>query len=75
MTFADELKALLIEGSIGETRSLLYSHAAAIEAVVRSMQVILPMAKGYAAEHPVGNNQQMVNDAVDALSALNKEKP
>lgn len=33
------------------------------------LAVILPMAKGYAAAHPVGNNQSMVSEAESALAA------
>lgn len=40
------------------------------EAVTRSLATVLPMAKGWAAEHPVGENQQMVDDAADALASL-----
>lgn len=32
-----------------------------------ALSIILPMAKGYAAEHQVGNNQRMVDEAADAL--------
>jgi hypothetical protein len=37
---------------------------------------VLPMARGYAAEHPVGRNQAMVDNAAAALSApQDEEKP
>jgi len=38
----------------------------ALETIKQAMDkltYILPMAKGYAAEHPVGNNQEKVNGA------------
>lgn len=33
------------------------------------LNILLPMAKGYAAEHPVGNNQQIVSEA-EAFASL-----
>lgn len=38
--------------------------------VERTQIVLLPMAKGYAAEHPVGNNAEMVADMEERLSNL-----
>ena len=45
-------------------------HAAEIAAVVEALVIVLPMAKGYAAEHPLGNNEAMVREAIDALADL-----
>lgn len=44
--------------------------AEAKDAVVGAMHVILPMAKGYAAAHRVGQNQAMVEAAENILAAL-----
>lgn len=42
-------------------------------AITEALRLILPMAKGYAAEHPVGGNQRYVKQAEDALNK--REKP
>lgn len=39
------------------------------------LQLILPMAKGYAAEHPVGSNAKYVAAAEAALSDTAQEQP
>ena len=43
---------------------------AAAPELLEALVLVLPMAKGYAAEHPVGNNEAMVQEAIDALDAL-----
>jgi len=35
--------------------------------LVEALEIVLPMARGYAAEHNVGRNQEMVNEAQAAL--------
>ena len=47
---------------------IIEKHMAQREArLVEALEIILPMAKGYAAEHPVGNNQDIVNE-VESLT-------
>lgn len=43
------------------------------EKLIEALGWILPMAKGYAAEHPVGNNQEIINEVNDILTK--EEKP
>ena len=54
-----------------EDRDLLIATARAAEQQVaelkRALAVILPMAKGYATDHPVGNNAAMVAWAAEIL--------
>ena len=47
--------------------------AARIGILEDMLLLILPMAKGYAAEHPVGNNQQKVNMASMILAPQEEE--
>jgi len=44
------------------------------ERLVKALEVILPMASGYARAHPVGNNQAFIDQASTALkySKLNQ---
>ena len=42
----------------------------AVRTVVETLELILPLAKGYAAEHPVGSNHAYVSQAQDALTAF-----
>ena len=42
--------------------------------LVAGLTVILPMAKGYAAEHNVGNNQKMVQEVEQFLSGHSSER-
>lgn len=41
---------------------------AAAPDLLAALELILPMAKGYAAEHPVGNNALFIVQAEEALS-------
>lgn len=43
---------------------------ARVREMAHLLQVILPMAKGYAHENPVGNNRSKVQQAEDALDDL-----
>ena len=47
--------------------------AALCERMADKLAVILPMAKGYAAEHPVGSNQKYVESAEEAKDEYDKE--
>lgn len=38
-----------------------------VEMLRRTLKLILPMAKGYAAEHPVGSNDEYVKEAERVL--------
>ena len=40
---------------------------ARIERLENALSAVLPMALGYAADHPVGRNQEIANAARDAL--------
>jgi len=40
-----------------------------------ALQLILPMAKGYAAAHPVGGNKEYIRDAEVALAAGEPDAP
>jgi len=40
-----------------------------------ALELIVPLAKGYAAEHPVGSNQQYVEIAQAALAAMKDLHP
>lgn len=42
--------------------------AGMVAEAVNMVALILPLAKGYAAAHPVGSNQQYCNDAQDFLT-------
>ena len=46
------------------------SLVARLLAVCEALELVLPMAKGYAAEHPVGSNQRYVEVAQESLTAL-----
>ena len=37
-----------------------------------ALRLILPMAKGYAHEHPVGGNQEKVNEAAEIVAKVNQ---
>lgn len=39
----------------------------ALFAVLRAAEIALPMAKGYAHEHPVGSNQKYADELLEAL--------
>ena len=56
-----------------ERLARLLQHPAAFlivfEAMREALELILPMAKGYAKEHPVGSNQPNVDQAVFMLAA------
>ena len=41
-----------------------------LEETVVMLQLIIPLAKGYVVEHPVGSNQRYVNEAEAALRPL-----
>lgn len=43
---------------------------AAKEDLCKALRLILPMAKGYAHEHPVGSNQEKVNEAAEILGRV-----
>lgn len=47
---------------------------AALRPVADHLRWILPMAKAYAAAFPVGRNQDMVDNAQDALATLDKRE-
>ena len=34
-----------------------------VEEIEEALEWVIPMAKGYASEHPVGRNQEIVNEA------------
>lgn len=67
----DDLENQIAELTLGmDTFEAERDQAVADAAGLRdSLQVILPMAKGYAAEHDVGNNRRMVSGAEDTLRA------
>lgn len=44
-----------------------------IAALTEALGFILPMAKGYAADHPVGRNREIVNEAEGALKEATDE--
>lgn len=41
---------------------------------INLLRLILPLAKGYAHEHPVGSNRQYVNDAEEFLAVQEEVK-
>ena len=43
-----------------------------VAAIIESLRLILPMAKGYASAHRVGSNDKYIQAAEDALAALEK---
>jgi len=45
-----------------------HAKAAAMEKLADHLALILPLARGYAAEHQVGSNQQYVDDAANILA-------
>lgn len=45
-------------------------HEAELERVGSALWLILPMAKAYAAENNVGNNQKFVDDAVEIANQI-----
>ena len=46
---------------------------AAAPELLEALVLVLPMAKGYAAEHPVGRNQEIVNEVQAALNQTKTE--
>lgn len=68
-------------GDLKEAATILANHSGDANKMVdgriteleEALRLILPMAKGYAAEHPVGRNQEMVIDAEQALKGDSHE--
>ena len=56
-----------------EALSPITRKAALCERMADKLSLILPMAKGYAAEHPVGSNQKYVESAEEAKADYDKE--
>ena len=46
---------------------------ARVKELEEALDWVLPMSKGYAAEHPVGRNQEIVNQAVAITKQALKE--
>ena len=42
--------------------------------VVRAAEIVAPMARGYAYEHPVGSNTEYANKLTASLAALREEE-
>lgn len=68
---AIEAVELLLVNIIGERDSLRER----ITELREALTLILPLAKGYAAEHPVGSNQAYVNAACDVLRIEHEGEP
>lgn len=49
-------------------------HAQA-EALREALELIIPLAKGYAHAHPVGSNERYVQQAVEVLATLPPRSP
>ena len=49
------------------------ARVAKLEAAGRWLGIVLPMAMGYAAQHPVGSNADYIEEAEAALDALKEE--
>lgn len=54
--------------SLGKIEMCAQSMSAAESEAKRALRIVLPMAKGYAYEHPVGRNREMVECAEQALA-------
>lgn len=47
-----------------------YGEGEKMRECARHLALVLPMAKGFAHQNPVGSNQAIVNDAAEALATL-----
>lgn len=56
-------------------RGALTARVAKLEAVRRALEIVLPMAKGYAYEHRVGSNVKYIEMADEALAACHWPMP
>lgn len=66
--------AKLIKRAVSELRAGRGRSVEPPPDAISLLRLILPMAKGYAHEHPVGSNQRYVNDAEEFIAAQEEAK-